>query len=289
MSFDLVDLRLFAAVVEHGSLTRGAEQLPLSLPSASARIQAMETRLGAPLLHRHHRGVTPTTTGGLLAGHAREIIAMHERMTNELAERTDTTVVLWATYSAAATLLPDPMIDFLTANPDVAVDLVPHLSRRIVAAVAEGRIELGVAADSTDLGRLETTPLRSDQLVVAVADGHPLAERSEVAFAECLDHPLVGLVAGIPLQELLHGYARPLGVRPRYRARLADTASVHRAVAAGVGIAVLPEAAAVAPGLRIVALTDTWALRTLVLCRRPGVALTSGARRLADHLVAHAL
>ncbi|WP_232665176.1 LysR family transcriptional regulator [Pseudonocardia sp. TRM90224] len=288
MSFDLVDLRLFAAVVEHGSLTRGAEQLPLSLPSASARIQAMESRLGAPLLRRHHRGVTPTATGGLLAGHAREIIAMHERMTNELAERTDTTVVLWATYSAAATLLPDLLIDFLSANIDVAVDLVPHLSRRIVPAVAEGRIELGVAADSTDLGRLETTPLRSDQLVVAVADGHPLAERAEVAFVECLDHPLVGLVAGTPLQELLHGYARPLGVRPRYRARLADTASVHRAVAAGVGIAVLPEAAAVAPGLRMVPLTDPWARRNLVLCRRPGVPLTSGAGRLAEHLVAHA-
>jgi DNA-binding transcriptional LysR family regulator len=52
MRFDVADLQLFLSVVEEGSLTRGAQALRLSLPSASERIGAMEDELGAQLLER---------------------------------------------------------------------------------------------------------------------------------------------------------------------------------------------------------------------------------------------
>jgi DNA-binding transcriptional LysR family regulator len=47
MAYDLTDLQLFLQVVDHGSITRGAERSHLSLASASARISAMEKALGA--------------------------------------------------------------------------------------------------------------------------------------------------------------------------------------------------------------------------------------------------
>ena len=61
--FDLVDLRLFVAVADRGSITAGAEQAHLALASASARIRGMEKALGAPLLARGRRGVSPTPAG----------------------------------------------------------------------------------------------------------------------------------------------------------------------------------------------------------------------------------
>jgi DNA-binding transcriptional LysR family regulator len=59
MRFDLVDLRLFAAVVESGSITRGAEAAHLALASASARIAGMEAALGVLLLPSGRYSFTP--------------------------------------------------------------------------------------------------------------------------------------------------------------------------------------------------------------------------------------
>jgi molybdate transport repressor ModE-like protein len=63
MHFDLTDLRLFAAVVEEGSITAGASRAAISLPSASARVKGMEKALGTGLLERHRRGVRSTLRG----------------------------------------------------------------------------------------------------------------------------------------------------------------------------------------------------------------------------------
>ncbi|WP_433036960.1 LysR family transcriptional regulator [Actinomycetospora sp. CA-053990] len=74
MRYDLLDLRLFRAVVAEGSITAGGERLHLSLPSASARIRALEHHAGVALLERGRRGVRPTPAGTALARHAGEVL-----------------------------------------------------------------------------------------------------------------------------------------------------------------------------------------------------------------------
>ena len=75
MNFDLTDLRLFAAVVEEGSITAGASRASISLPSASARVKEMEAILGTSLLERHRRGVQPTPAGRALFHHSQLVLA----------------------------------------------------------------------------------------------------------------------------------------------------------------------------------------------------------------------
>ena len=78
MHFDLTDLRLFAAVVEEGSITVGASRAGISLPSASARMKGMEEMLGTALLERHRRGVRPTPAGHALFRHSQLVLAQME-------------------------------------------------------------------------------------------------------------------------------------------------------------------------------------------------------------------
>ena len=73
MRFDLVDLKLFCAVAEAGSITAGAQASHLALAAASARIRNMELSLGAPLLVRSRQGVEPTPAGRLTPS-ARELV-----------------------------------------------------------------------------------------------------------------------------------------------------------------------------------------------------------------------
>ncbi|MBP2367472.1 LysR family transcriptional regulator [Pseudonocardia parietis] len=286
MAFDVLDLRLFVLIAEQGSITRAAESAHLSTPSASGRIAGMERALGVTLLDRHRRGVSPTRHGALLLEHAREIVGRHDRMRLELADLSGSAApaITVLVNTAAATLLPSVVIDFLTAHPEADLDLVEQPSHRIVAALAEGRVELGVLSGGVEHGRLDVESLGPDPLAVLVRPDHPLARSASVVFADVVDEPLVGHVQGSPLDELVHDHAAPLGRRPRYRARFSDARSVRRAVAAGVGVAIAP-ARHDGDGVVAIPLSDSWAARELVLATRRWSDLSRWANEFADQLL----
>lgn len=288
-----MDLQLYLHVIDTGSITQGADRTHLSLASASARIKAMENALGSALLTRHRRGVDPTPAGWLLASHARIVIDQFSRMQTELAYYSDlaqSNLILMANTSATETLFPNIIVDFMKAHPEVDLEIMERPSRDIVAALKEGRSELGIVADTTDLQDLECTLLRPDPLVVISPLGHELTTRDRVSFSEVLKYSFVGFAEGNPLQDHLNGRVHPLGLRPRYRARLPNTEAICAAVSSGVGIAVVPALAVLRwrpdHELCTVALTDLWAQRSLLLCTRTWTALSAPAAALSRHLTA---
>lgn len=289
MRFDLVDLRLFVAVVEAGSISKGADTAHLSLASASARISGMEAVLGAPLLERGRRGVIATPAGRTLLQHARIVTAQIERMRGDLsafASGLKGHIRMLSNTAALVELLPEAIRAFLAAHPDVDIDIEERTSADIVVAVAEGRAEFGVAADSVDLGQLETIAVADDRLVLLVPSLHPLGSRASVAFLDLLDEPFVGLSAGA-LHSHLADQATRLGRRINYRVRLRSFETVARLVEAGIGIGVLPLTAAArfrSGALQIVPLSDGWARRHLTICATCFDELSRHARALVDEI-----
>jgi len=67
----LGNLRAFASVAEHGSLTRSAASIGVAPSALSRQIAGLEAQLGAPLFERHPRGMVLTEAGEILARHAR--------------------------------------------------------------------------------------------------------------------------------------------------------------------------------------------------------------------------
>jgi DNA-binding transcriptional LysR family regulator len=293
MHFDLTDLRLFLHVAEAGSITAGAERSGLALASASARIRGMEEQAGVPLLERGRRGVEPTPAGRALLRHARLVTAQVERMRGELGEYARGLkghVRLLANTAAASVHLPEILAAFLSANPNVDVELDERPSPEVARAVAEEEAEVGVAAGHADLSGLEVTPFRTDRLMLVAPRGHPLADRGRIAFAEALGSEFVGLSGEIALGGHLDGHAARAGGRMRTRVRARGLDAACRMVALGAGVAVVPEVMARrwgdAGALAFVPLEDPWAERRLVIVVRRLDALSSHARRLAEHLAA---
>ncbi|MFL5331974.1 MAG: LysR family transcriptional regulator [Geminicoccaceae bacterium] len=291
MRFDLTDLRLFLHVVEAESITHGAERAGMALGSASERIRGMEMTGGVPLLERRPRGVRPTPAGQAVAHHARVVLGQLEQMRGELGQYAKGLrghVRVLANTAASAEFLPDSLASFLADYPEIDVDLEERPSREIVAAIAGGLADFGIVADTVDLGALETLPFRTDQLVLVVPAGHALAGRSEIAFREVLDEPFVGLGHSSALQAHLAGHAARAGHALKFRVRVGGFEAVCRMVESGVGVAVVPEAAAQRSGetgaIRSVPLSDAWALRRLTLCARSVSALPAHAQQLVHHL-----
>ena len=291
MRFDLSDLRLFRHVVEAGSITGGADRAHLALAAASTRIRNMEEALGAALLVRGRQGVTPTQAGRTLLQHARLILQQAERLREDLSAYAGGLagqIRVLSNTNALTEFLPEALSSFLAAHRNVSVDLEERLSDEIVGMVAEGVADLGIVAGTVDASALETYPFRKDRFVLVVARDHPLAGRSQVAFAEVLDHDFVGLDRASALQRFLAAKAAPSGRPLRLRVQLRSFDAVCRMVECRVGIGIVPETTArrVARTMAIsaVALSDAWALRDLTICIRSLAELPPYARQLVEHL-----
>lgn len=289
MRFDLTDLRLFLHVVEAASITRGAERAGMALASASERIRGMEEASGVPLLMRNPRGVSPTPAGRAVAHHARIVLGQLEQMRGELGQYAHGLrghVRVLSNTAANAAFLPEALGRFLAAHPSIDVDLEERTSAEIVEAVAGGLAEIGIVADTADLGTLETRPLHGDRLVLVVPDGHTFAGRGAIGLREALDEPFVGLSHGSALQTHLAGHAARAGRAFKLRVRVSGLETVCRMVESGVGVAIVPEAVARRAARCWVPLSDAWAQRRLTLCVRRAADLSAHARQLLAHLAA---
>jgi DNA-binding transcriptional LysR family regulator len=295
MRFDLADLRLFLAIVEAGSITRGAERLNLAIAAASTRIRNMEAELGIPLLLRERQGVVPTAAGRTLIQHARILAEQAERMRADLAQYAQGVrgqIRLFSNTNALSEFLAEPLSEFLAAHPQINIDLEERLSAEIVAAIADGTAEIGVVAGMVDLAGLETRPFRTDRFVLVTAHGHPLASQPQAAFLQTLDFDFVGLDRASALQRFLADKADRAGRYLKLRVQLRSFDAVCRLVECNVGIGIVPattaERQARTMAIRRVELTDDWAVRRLTICVRREAELPTYARQLVHHLAASA-
>jgi DNA-binding transcriptional LysR family regulator len=295
MRFDFTDLSLFRHIVEAGSITHGAIRANLALAAASTRIRKMESAFGTELLIRGRQGVAPTQAGRTLLQHARSILAQTERMQEDLipyARGLAGQVRVLSNTNALTEFLPETLSSFLTAYPDISVDLEERLSDEIVGLIAEGSADIGIVAGTVDHGGLHTFPFRSDRFVLVVAHNHPLASRARIGFAEVLDYDMVGLDRASAIQRFLADKASRIGRPLRLRIQLRSFDAICRLVECNVGVGIVPETTVQRTSrnmaITAVQLTDPWALRELTICVRDVDALPPYARQLVDHLRASA-
>lgn len=294
MRFDIVDLRLFVAIVEVGSITHGAARVNLALGSASGRIKQMEEAVGVPLLARQRLGVRPTEAGQTLLRHARTTLASMQRLTDDLdqfAHGLRGTVRLLANTNALLEFLPSPIGRYLVDHPNVSVELAEKPSHDIVDAIVDGAADIGVVAATADVGALQSFPFADDRLCAIVpAIQSRFTGITKIHFEELLDCNFVGYSADAAIQVFLEKHAHDLHRQIRHRIQLSNFEAICRLVENGVGVSVIPESAARrykrTMGIRILRLEDQWALREMRVCvaEREGMAMY--AQQLLDDLIA---
>ncbi len=291
MRFDLVDLQLFIAVAETRSITNGAQRLHLALASASERIKGLEQALGVALLTRGRRGVELTPAGESLLDHARIIIHHVEAMRGDLmafARGVKATVRFLANTSGLSEYLPKTLAAFLGQHPHISVDVEERESGDIAHAILTGAADLGLAAEHALPDSIERIPFSEDRLVLIAARDGELSGRRQLDFSEVVERDFVGLITSSALHAHVTGHAARLGARLRFRARLNNFDAMGELVAAGIGVAVMPEVAARrcarSMKINVIRIRDPWANRRLAICARSFKSLPRPAKQLADHL-----
>lgn len=288
---DPFDLHLFAAVMKHGTITAAASAVNLSLAAASARLKGLEDAIGSRLLERSKSGVVPTDAGRALLRHANRVLAELESLHVDMASfghGLRGTVRLLCNTAAMSETLPRTIGQFLAKTPDLDVDVQEMPSEAVIDALRRGIADLGIVADHVDTSGLLVKPWVDDRLVVLWPARWPLGRRRSMAYGELLEHPFVGLARDSGLSRFLAAQASRSGRVPRHRVRLGGFDALAELVAAGVGAAVMPESAAVRfskADTRIVALSDAWSRRRLLVCMTPEGSELPSVCTLADALL----
>lgn len=294
---DLTSLQLFVAVCETGSIGRAAEREFIAASAISKRLSDLEATLQTGLLYRHTRGVDLTPAGESLLHHARSVLSSLDKMQGELSEYADGVrghVRIHASISAIVQFLPEDLGRFTRDHAEVKIDLEEHLSTEVLRAVREGTADLGIC-NTAMLARgdeLQALPYRADELVLIVPQGHPLAGRRRIAFADSLDFDHVGLHANSSIYLAMQGAALAAGRTIRLRIHVTGLDAMCRMIHNGLGVGVMPRRAFElmhgVGALEGVALSDAWAVRRIDLVARDFTTLPATARLLVDHLRARA-
>jgi DNA-binding transcriptional LysR family regulator len=287
---DPTSLALFVRIAEAKSITKAAQACHIALAAASRRVTQLEEQFNVQLLYRTARGVDLTPAGIALLQHARIVLSQMDEMQGEItgyAKGAKGTVRIQANASVLAQYLPDDLATFAAAHPAIKVSLAEERSGAIAQAVQSGSADVGIVMEGADTSALECFDYRADTLGAVVPKKSAIRAKS-LAFHELLDHDFVGLESTTVISQIMLEQASRAGKPLKLRVQVKSFDVVARMIQAGLGIGILPEAAArsfAAPmGLRVVHLTDPWATRKMYVCVRQYGSLPAPAKLLVDHL-----
>lgn len=196
MGIELIELETFIAVAQAESFSAAALRLHVTQPTVTGRIQRLESALGAKLLHRTTRKVEATAEGARLLTESLKALEDLRKLVqgfkaqDRLARQR---VVVAATPTLAALTLPVIIQAYAERFPDVEVVLLDASYAGVLAALDEGRADLGVMAFEGKNSHYRFQPLWSDDMVLIAPLGHPLAGMHSVGPEVLATHVLMVL------------------------------------------------------------------------------------------------
>jgi len=249
---ELHQLEYFVAVAEEASFTRAAERVHVAQPGVSAQVRRMESELGQRLLDRSGRTVRLTGAGAAVLPFARaalDAVANARLAVDELAGLVRGQVTVGMVSGCALPVLAELLAGFHKQYPGVAIALTEDNSDRLVERLGDGRLDLALIGSAGTEGSpgISTAVLIDEELVAAVAPGHPLAGKETVTIKALRDEPLVSLPRGTGVRAALDAACAAAGFEPRIVFEASALPMVVTMAAQGLGLAVVPESVAAMP------------------------------------------
>jgi LysR family transcriptional regulator, transcription activator of glutamate synthase operon len=286
---ELRQLRYLVALADEQHFTRAAERVHVAQPALSQQIRKLEHELGVALFDRTTRRVGLTEAGALLVGHARRVLA---ELDDATAELTQLRGLLSGRVTIGLTQTPGPfdvvrlLADFHARFPQVELAVREELSALLATELRADALDVAFLSivDETDRRGLGVHPLAKERLVVALPEGHALAQRRSLRIADLRDEQLVVFPEGATIRAAVQRVAQEAGFEPRVAFETREVARMRALVAAGLGVAVLPRSDAAAPGppVRVVGLRAPTLDLRIALCWRIGRHHAPAARALLE-------
>ena len=242
---DTQNLKAFITVAEIGSFSAAADQLHLTQPAVSKRINLLEQQLDTQLFDRIGRQVSLTEAGRTLLPLAQNIIlAMRDarQQIMDLRSNVSGELRLVTSHHIGLHRLPAILRKFANNYPEVELDIQFEDSEQAYLCVLAGDYDLGIVTRSpvTD-ARISYQSVWLDRLVFVAAADHPLGQSESVTLEEICRHPALlpdhKFLTTRVVEELFHG--RGLKLQTIMSTNYLET--IRALISVGYGWGVLPE------------------------------------------------
>ncbi|NYT85932.1 LysR substrate-binding domain-containing protein [Pollutimonas harenae] len=291
MHLDPISLKLFISVVEQGTIARAAEHEHIAAAAISKRISELEAHLKTNLLIRTNKGIRPTPAGIALSTMAKRALRELDDISTHMKEYSDGArgfIRVCANISAITQFLPQDIKSFLSAYPNIHVDLQEQVTPAIIKSISENVADVGIFSDTSPEGGIDVFPYREDALALILPASHPLASNASFSFAEALDYDFIGLHKGSAINRIVSNAADDLKRTLKIKVQVTGFDTLCFMVSSELGIGVLPLAIAKRYskmfGLRAVPIKEPWARRKLLIGVRSFESLPAAARLFIKHL-----
>src|SRR5271163_4727196 len=242
-------LKVLDEVARRGSFSAAADALDYTQSAISQQIAALEGETRMTLLQRHPRGVSLTAAGQTLVGHAEGILARlesAEAALGAIAGLRGGRLRMASFPTAGATLMPLAVATFRARHPDVELTLAEGEPEQIAPRLRAGELDLallfefGPSAGAEELTRVE---LLEDPLYLALPREHELAKKRKLRLQDLRGEAWVQTSSASPCARHVVRSCHAAGFEPNVAFESDDYQTVQGLVAAGVGVALIPEPA----------------------------------------------
>lgn len=251
LDLNLQQLRVFQTVARRLSFTQAAAALGRTQPAVSAQIRQLESRLGLDLFEQVGRKVHLTDAGRELLAAVQRLFAVVDdtaEMVAELKGMRRGTLRVGGVSTAGEYVVPPLLGAFRRAHPGIEVSLVVDNRAGILTRLYDNELDVALMGRVPPGAALEGEPVLPNLLVVVVGAKHSLAGKrrprgQRLPLAALAGETWLFREEGSGTRLALEGFFDERGFTPRDRLTLSGNSAVKQAAIAGLGVAVLPQAA----------------------------------------------
>ncbi|MGA8137312.1 MAG: transcriptional regulator CynR [Pseudomonas gingeri] len=267
-------IRYLLAVADHRNFTRAAEALHVSQPTLSQQIRQLEDSLGAALFDRSGRSIRLTDAGEAYVRFARlalQDLEAGKRAMHDVQDLSRGSLRLAMTPTFTAYLIAPLLHRFHSLYPGITLSVEEMTQDRLEAALAEDRLDIGIAFTGMHLADIQGEALFSETLSLMVGAAHPQAMGKTLTADELERQSLVLLSQDFATRQHIDLYCRQHGIVPRIAIEANSISAIVELVRRGQLATILPAAIALEqPGLVALELTPALPQRTVALLSRRG-------------------
>ena len=238
---NLVQLEVFVAVVESGSLTEAAEVVGLTQSAVSYSLSKLEADLGVILMERGRQGVTLTDIGKDVLQNARSILTQVEiiRQKTSREQGLSTGKVRFGVVpNLAARLLTEILRSFQHKYPDIEIILFEGNPHELLEWLETGVIDVGTVLMPDHYPY--SVPFASSEIKVLLPQTHALTKGESVLFESLTNYPLIGPKSQLRMFNTLLKSQNLPSLQLRYE--VSSHTTIYTMIREGMGISLMPEA-----------------------------------------------
>jgi LysR family transcriptional regulator for metE and metH len=243
LNIEVIHLQILAALEQQGTLTEAANRLCLTQSALSHQIKHLEQKLGTPLWEKEGRRLRLTPAGRQLLETASRVLPLLEQTERRLKAFAQGR---WAVLRIGVECYPcsewlNGVIGaYLRGMPEVELDIVNQSRFSGEQGLVDREIDLLITPDQGLLPQLTYAGLFDYELVLLVADSHPLAAAGKVTPAQLAEEILISFPVASERLDILTQFLWPAGVRPEQHKRVESIEIMLQLVACRRGVCALP-------------------------------------------------